>query len=187
MLLDDYEARGLLYNSNFKEATTSKAYTAYRGDLVLVEGEIADEQGRRKPPVVGLLASVMLTDADRIKLVAGSMDEMADIKTFLEKYQPAFAPDMCAVLYVVNIAKPMKLEIDGANLSLIPMTDGLVWNELMDEFKLEKSDFKGQSSADKVLTVFQASKDYKPKYEAVSLDEALSRTIAAKREARGPV
>jgi hypothetical protein len=187
MLLDDYEARGLLYNSNFKEVTTSGAYTAYRGDLVLVEGEIADEQGRRKPPEVGMLAAVMLTDADRIKLVAGSIDDLADITAFLGKYHADFAPDLCAVLYVVNIAKPMRLTVDGAVLSLIPMTDGLVWTELMDEFKLEKSDFKGQSGGDKVLTVLQASKDYKPRYEAVTLDEALSRTIAAKREARGPV
>lgn len=187
MLLDQYDSQGWLYNSNFKEATTSGGYTAYRGDLVLVEGEIADEQGRRMPPVVGLLASVVLADADKIKLLAGSMDDLADIKSLLEKYQPAFAADTCVVLYVVNIAKPMQLMLDGTRVVLIPMTDGLVWNELMDEFKLEKSDFKGQSSGDKVLTVFQASKDYRPKYDTVTLDEALGRTIEAKREARGPV
>lgn len=187
MLLDQYDSQGWLYNSNFKEATTSGAYSAYRGDLVLVEGEIADDLGRRMPPVVGLLASVVLADADKIKLLAGSMDDLADIKSLLEKYQPAFAPDTCVVLYVVNIAKPMKVEVGGVGIVLIPMTDGLVWNELAEEFKLEKSDFKGQSSADKVLTLFNGYKDYRPRYETVSLDEALGRTIAAKREARGPV
>lgn len=187
MLLDQYESQGWLYNSNFKEATTNGAYAAYRGDLVLVEGEIADELGRRMPPVVGLLATVMLAGEDQIKLVAGSIDDLADIKSFLEKYQPAFAADTCVVLYVVNIAKPMKVALDGLEIVLIPMTDGLVWNELVEEFKLEKSDFKGQSSADKVLTLFNGYKDYRPRYETVSLDEALGRTTAAKREARGPV
>lgn len=187
MLLDTYEKNGLLYNANFKEATTSGGMSAYRGDLVVVEGEVADVQGRRKPPISGLLGAVVLADSAKIKLLAGSLDDLALIKPMLEKYQGDFAPDMRAVLYVVNIAKPMQVEIGGIKFVLIPMTDGMVWNELVDEMALEKGDFKGQSSADKVITVLDAFGDYKPKYETATLDEALSRTTAAKRESRGPV
>ena len=186
MLLDSYEKNGYFYNANFKEATTSGAMMAYRGDMVLIEGEIADDQGRRKPPVAGLIGSVVLAD-DKIKLLAGSMDDLAQIKELLAKYQGDFAPGMRAVLYVVNIAKPAKVEVDGVEFVLIPMTDGMVWNELADELALEKSDFKGQSSADKVVTVLEAFKDYKPKYETISLDAALAATTDAKRESRGPV
>ena len=187
MLLDTYEQQQQLYNVNFKEATSKAGVAAYRGDLVLVDGEVADAQGRRKPPLVTLKAAVVLADGDKLKLIAGSMDEMADMTAFLAKYQPAFTADTRVLLYVVNIAKPMIAETDGARLVLIPMTDGLVWNELADEMKLEKSDFKGQSSGDKVMTVYEAFKDYKPKYEVVPLAEAMTRTIDAKREARGPV
>ncbi len=187
MLLDTYEQQQQLYNVNFKEATSRAGVVAYRGDLVLVDGEVADAQGRRKPPLVTMKAAVVLAEGDTLKLVAGSLDEMADVTPFLEKYQPAFTADTRVLLYVVNIAKPMIAETAGARLVLIPMTDGLVWNELVDEMKLEKSDFKGQSSGDKVLTVYEAFKDYKPKYEVVPLAEAMTRTIDAKREARGPV
>lgn len=187
MLLDTYEQQQQLYNVNFKEATSKAGVVAYRGDLVLVDGEVADAQGRRKPPLVTMKAAVVLADGDTLKLVAGSLDEMADISAFLAKYQPAFTADTRVLLYVVNIANPMIAETGGARLVLIPMTDGLVWNELADEMKLEKSDFKGQSSGDKVMTVYEAFKDYKPKYEVVPLAEAMTRTIAAKREARGPV
>lgn len=187
MLIDTYEKEQQLYNVNFKEATSTAGLYAYRGDLVVVDGEVADAQGRRMPPVVTMKAAVLLTDEDKIKMVAGSLDAMADMTPFLEKYQPAFAPDLCAVLYVVNIAKPMIAEVAGVKLTLIPMTDGLVWNELVDEMKLEKSDFKGQSSGDKVITVYEAFKDYKPKYEVLPLAEAMTRTNDAKREARGPV
>ncbi len=187
MLLDSYEKNGLLYNVNFKEAASAGGLAAYRGDLVVVEGEIADAQGRRKPPVAGLIGGVVLTDADKIKLLAGSLDDLAQIKPLLEKYRADFAPGMRAVLYVVNIAKPVKVEIDGAEIVLIPMTDGMVWNELVDELALEKSDFKGQSSADKVVTVYEAFKGYKPKYEAVALDAALAMATDAKRESRGAV
>jgi hypothetical protein len=81
----------------------------------------------------------------------------------------------------------MLTEAGGLTWTLIPMTDGMVWNELVDELALEKSDFKGQSAADKVVTVLGAFAGYQPKYETVGLDEAMSRTTAAKRESRGPV
>lgn len=187
MLLDTYEQEQQFYNVNFKEATSQAGVVAYRGDLVLVDGEVADAQGRRKPPLVTMKAAVVLAEGDTLKLVAGSLDEMADMDAFLGKYQAAFTTDTQVLLYIVNIAKPMVTEVQGTRIVLIPMTDGLVWNELADEMKLEKSDFKGQSSGDKVITVYDAFKDYKPKYEMVPLAEAMTRTIDAKREARGPV
>jgi len=187
MLLDTYEQQQQLYNVNFREATSKAGYVAYRGDLVLVDGEVADAQGRRKPPLATMKAAVVLAEGDALKLVAGSLDEMAHVAPFLEKYQAACTADTRVLLYVVNIAKPMIAETVGARLVLIPMTDGLVWNELVDEMKLEKSDFKGQSSGDKVLTVYEAFKDYKPGYEVLPLAEAMTRTIDARRETRGPV
>jgi hypothetical protein len=186
MLLDDYEKEQLLYNSNFKEAAGAGWY-AYRGDLVVVEGEIADAQGRRKPPVTGLIGAVVLTENDKIKLLSGSLDDLADLKTLLAKYQADFAPDVRVMLYVVNVAKPMIASLEGLNIVLVPMVDGMVWNELADELHLEKSDFKGQGAGEKVRTVLSAFKDYKPKYETVTMDEALARKTDAKRESRGPV
>ncbi|MDD5366018.1 MAG: hypothetical protein PHR30_11815 [Gallionellaceae bacterium] len=186
MLLDNYEKDQLLYNSNFKEAAGAGWY-AYRGDLVVVDGEIADAQGRRKPPVVGLIGSVMLTESDKIKLLAGSLDDLADIKPMLGKYQADFAADVKVVLFVVNVAKPVIATLDGINFVLIPMVDGMVWNELADELALEKSDFKGQGAGEKVRTVYEAFTGYKPKYETVTMDEAMARKTDAKRENRGPV
>ncbi|WP_054774324.1 hypothetical protein [Methylogaea oryzae] len=50
MLLNRYEHDQLLFNANLKGATTQAGLEAYRGDLVLEEGEIADALGRRKRP-----------------------------------------------------------------------------------------------------------------------------------------
>jgi hypothetical protein len=183
MLLDTYEQQQQLYNVNFKEAHKQGRRRRLSGATwCWWTARWPDAQGRRKPPLVTMKAAVVLAEGDTLKLVAGSLDEMADIDAFLAKYQPAFTADTQVLLYVVNIAKPMIAETAGARLVLIPMTDGLVWNELADEMKLEKSDFKGQSSGDKVITVYEAFKDYKPKYEVVPLAEAMTRTIDAKRE-----
>ncbi|MFZ1246593.1 MAG: hypothetical protein WAR41_16140 [Azonexus sp.] len=48
MSLDRYES--LFFNANFKEASSEPGLIAYRGELILQEGEVADANGRRKPP-----------------------------------------------------------------------------------------------------------------------------------------
>jgi hypothetical protein len=58
---------------------------------------------------------------------------------------------------------------------------------VLDELALEKSDFKGQSAADKVLTLFGELQSYKPKYPTVSLDEAMANTTEVVREGWGAV
>ena len=67
------------------------------------------------------------------------------------------------------------------------LVEGLAWNELIDLVALEKGDFKGQSSADKVVTVFNAFKGHKYKYPEISVEEAMKTTNNAKREVHGAV
>lgn len=186
MLLDTFETQGLLYNSNFKDSA-GHGLQAYRGDLVLIEGEVADAMGRRKPPLATMIGSALLADSAQLLFVAGSLDELDHLKAFVEKYQPFFAPGLAAILYVVNIAKPMRVEVAGIGFTLLPLSDGLVWNELVDELNLEKSDFKGQSSAEKVNTLYQAALGYRPAYEQVALEVALTLTTNAKRGFHGAV
>jgi hypothetical protein len=187
MLLDQFEKQCLFFYSNFKEATSAGGLMAYRGGLVLVEGDIIDAQWRKSKPLVMLDGAVILADTDKIKLLAGTIDELDHLQIVLDKYAGYFTQDTRVVLYVVNIGEPMQVEVAGVNIILIPMVDGLVWNELVDELRLQKSDFKGQSSADKLVTVFDAFKGYRPKYEKLTLEEAHGRTIVAQRVDRGPV
>lgn len=186
MLLDNYEKSGLLFNANFKENAGS-GMQAYRGDWVLVEGAITDAEGRRKAPEVLLKGAVLLAEGDKLKMLAGSLDDLSEIETLIAKYKADFAEGVKVVLYVVNVAKPMVASADGVDYLLIPMVDGMVWNELVDELAMEKSDFKGQGAGEKVATLFDTLKSYKPKYETVTLAEAIARKTDAKRADRGPV
>jgi hypothetical protein len=187
MLLEKYEQSSLLFNVNFKDKTSQDGVYGYRGELVLIPGEVADDKGRTKPPIALVRSVVMLEENDKIKFFVGIIDELELINTFLEKYKADFADDIKALMYVVNIKGPMQVEIDGVHFLLIPLTAGVAWNELVDELAMEKSDFKGQSSADKIVTAYEAFKDYAPKYETVSADEAFSRTADIKRELLGAV
>lgn len=187
MLLKTYEKKGLLFNSNFTEPAGVADTFAYRGDLVLVEGDIADASGRRKPPTATIRQSVLLAKGDKLVLAAGLFDDIARLPVFVKRYGADFAPEMHAVFFVSNIAKPMKLKLEGIEFALIPLEDGMVWNELLDELGIEKSELKGQSAGEKVATVHAAFKSHALKGTELTLEAALESTIEVKRGGRGPV
>lgn len=190
MLLNQYDARVLLTNANIKERTSQPGIDAYRGDLVLEEGEVADAMGRRKPPLLVIKQVAMLTSADQILFISGFLEKLESLPVFHTKYAQDIAPDMVAVFYVENIAKPVQVKFNGIHHVLLPMVEGegTVWNDFNEELALEKGDFKGQSAADKVFTVYHAAKtDYHPKYPEIGFDAALAQTVEVKKELRGAV
>lgn len=185
MLLDRYEP--LFFNANFKEAAGTPGWAAYRGELVLKEGEVADAQGRRKPPHEVLKQAVVLCAGDDLKLLSGSLDELQFFPSLLDKYGADIKPGALVILFTVNIDKPFVATINGAPVVFIPLVQGMVWNELIDLVALEKGDFKGQSAADKVLTLFNALSGYQFKYPEVAVEEAMKTTNNAKRENHGAI
>lgn len=185
MLFDTYEQKGLLFNMNFKEVNGS--YAAYRGDLVLQLGEIGDALGHRKPPIDTIKNTIVLTENDKIKLYVGSLDELALIPKVIDYYKQDFSNDVLIILFVVNINKPLIINSAGLRIVAIGMQEGLIWNELIDLAALDKGDFKGQSASEKIITVYKALLDFKPKGDAVSYEDALTHTVELKRAGRGPV
>lgn len=185
MLLDQYQEKVWLFNANMRG--TTDGYEVYRGDLVLKEGEIADDKGRRKPPLVGLKESVLVAKDDKLCFVSGFVDELSQLELLPDLYAGDLADDVISLFFVANLGKPLKSTLAGKATFLIPMQRGIVWNELIEELRLEKSDFKGQSGEEKIVTLFNAFKDYRPKYPEVSWEEAAANTVAEKREVWGAV
>lgn len=186
MLLEHFKQSGLLFNANFLEATGQAGLFGYRGELVVVPGEVADAMGHAKPPVEVMRGVAILAD-DRLRLVLGAVDDIAALPRLAERYGEHFAPDMAALVYVVNLASPAQVEIHGVVFLLIPMVQGMPWNEALDELRLEKGDFKGQSAADKVLTLYNELRTHRSGYPSKTLEEVLADTTDAKREAWGAV
>lgn len=185
MLMDRYES--LFFNANFKEAASDAGYTAYRGELVLKEGEIGDAQGRRKPPVEVMKQAILLTAGEELKFLSGSLDELQYFPALMDKYGTDIKAGTIVILYTVNIDNPFISNVNGAPVVFIPMVQGMVWNELMDIVALEKGDFKGQSAADKVLTIYQALTKATFKYPEVAIEEAMTKTNSNKRENHGAI
>jgi hypothetical protein len=185
MLLDQYQEKVWLVNANLKGREGK--FEVYRGDLVLEEGEVADSMGRRKPPRVVSKEAVLVSDGEQLKFVAGFVDDIAHLKLFPGLYGADLAEDVLGVFFVANLAEPLQAILEGVKYVLIPLQRGMIWNELIEELRMEKSDFKGQSGEEKVVTLYEGFKDYRPRYPSVSFDEALARTVDEKREVWGAV
>lgn len=184
MCIKSYEEKGRLLNISFVGDAADA--TAYRGRLALVEGEIADDAGNRKPPNVVMEHVVLMSKGDKLTFAAGSLDKLANLNDFVAMYKDDFAPDMQAIMYVVDLTTPLQVELAGVTFPLVPMQEGITWNELLDEAGLDKRDLKSMSSAEKVAAVVDGVKDFKAKGSLVTMDEALAKTDQElKRPERG--
>jgi hypothetical protein len=184
MLLETYQAKGLLTVTLVNGQTGTAGVYAYRGDLVIKEGSLREGSATdRKPPEALLIHSALIIENDKIKFINGLLPTLDLLPVFVEKYKADIAADCIALIYVENIGKGMQVELEGITYKLIPFKDGLVWNELLEELYIEKSELKNQSAEDKVAIAYAASKSYNPKTPLVTLAEAEENTIEVIKDA----
>lgn len=185
MSLDRYKS--LFFNSNFTEAASVGGMVAYRGEFILKEGVVADAQGRRKPPEEVLKQAVLLADADGLKLISGSLDELQQFPFLVDVAAGDLNAGTVAIFYTVNIPEAFIATVNGAKVVFLPLVQGMIWNELIDLAVLDKDDFKGQSAADKVVTLYKSLTTLKFKYPEMTVEDALKTTNDAKRITHGAI
>lgn len=189
MLLDTYQAQGLLTVTLVNGQTSDAGVYAYRGDLVLKEGALREGSSNdRKPPEALLIHSALIIENDKIKFLNGLLPTLDLLPVLVEKYQNDIAPDCTTLIYVENIDQGLQVDMVGVKYKLQPFKEGLVWNETLEELYIEKHELKGQSAEDKVAIAYAAAKNYAPKTPVVSYAEAESHTIVViKDDAVGAV
>lgn len=83
MLLASYHEKGLLSITSVLGHTGTSGQYAFRGDLVLKEGELREGSERdRKPPEVVIHQAVVLAGNDKLLFVGGLVYELADLSLF---------------------------------------------------------------------------------------------------------
>lgn len=184
MLLETYQDKGLLTVTLVNGQTDTAGVYAYRGDLVIKEGSLREGSTTdRRPPEALLIHSALIVENDKIKFINGLLPALDLLPIFVEKYKNDIAQDCIALIYVENIAKGLQVELEGVTYILIPFKEGLVWNELLEELYIEKSELKGQSAEDKVAIAYAAAKSYTPKSPLVSFTEAQENTFVVIKDA----
>jgi hypothetical protein len=191
MLLEKYDSQALLWITTLVGKTTTPGLSAFRGDLVLIEGALREGSSNirdRKTPELVINQSAVLADSDKILFINGLFFKLEHLPVFVEKYKEALSPATVAVLFVENIAAPVQLDYEGITFKLLPYKEGMVWNETLEALYIEKADLKGQSAEDKVITLYEAAKSFKIKTPPTTLEEALTKTIEVKKDAAvGPI
>ena len=94
MLMTRYEP--LIFNANFTETSSDGKYVAYRGELTICEGEVADAQGRRKPPTEVLKQVAVLGEGDSLKFLTGSLDTVAQLPDLIARFGADITADSVA-------------------------------------------------------------------------------------------
>ena len=184
MLLEQYKEKGCLFNMNLSGTTDTGE--VYRGDLVLEFGEIT-ERGDMGPPKTVINQAVLLTVEDKTVLLAGGLDELADLETVIKNYDADYADGAIGLFFVHNIKDPMTVKLGSVNYILVPLDDGMIWNEILELLFIEKSDIKRQSAEEKVVTLYEELGTYKHKFPAVEFETALTQTVTPKTAVRGAV
>jgi hypothetical protein len=184
MLLETYQAKGLLTVTLVNGQTSTPGVYAYRGDLVLKEGSLREGSTTdRKPPEKLFIHSALIIENDKIVFINGLLPTLDLLSVFVEKYQADIDPDAVALVYVENIGKALKVELVGVTYELLPFKEGLMWNELLEELYIEKSELKNQSAEDKVAIAYAAAKTRKSKAPIVSYQEAQDNTFVVVKDA----
>ncbi|WP_295444496.1 hypothetical protein [uncultured Thiodictyon sp.] len=187
MLLDTYQEQERYWLITAQGPTGTAGLYAFRGDLIVLAGEFDEAARKRNPPRAMLKEAVVLATADKLQFIAGNFASIDELPEFVTRFQDELAPDCVPVFYVDNIAASAQVQIGANRYILIRFDDGIVWNNLMDEFYVEKADLKGQNSEDKVLTVAQAAKDHTYKVPQQTLDQVLAGKTQSRREVWGAV
>jgi hypothetical protein len=184
MLLETYQDKGLLTVTLVNGETGNAGVYAYRGDLVLKEGSLREGSTTdRRPPEALLIHSALIIENDKIAFINGLLPKLDLLPVFVEKYKADIAKDCIALIYVENIGKGLQIELEGVTYKLMPFKQGLVWNELLEELYIEKSELKNQSAEDKVAIAYEAAKSYNPKTPLVTFAEAEDNTIEVIKDA----
>jgi len=191
MLLEKYDSLGLLWITTLVGKTTTAGLSAFRGDLVLIEGAMREGSTNirdRKTPELVINQTAILADSEKFLFINGLFFKLEHLPVFVEKYQEAITPELVTLFYVENIAKPMQIVYSGVTFNLLPYKEGMIWNETLEVLYIEKADLKGLSAEDKVIAMYDAAKTYKIKVDPISLEEGLAQTIEVKKDAAvGPV
>ncbi|OQK18609.1 hypothetical protein AU255_12585 [Methyloprofundus sedimenti] len=182
MLLEGYNKNGFLSIISVLGETSEAGKFAFRGDLTLKKGGFREGSDvDRKPPEYVIQQAIILESDDKLIFVSGLLTELSTLKIFLDEYKSDITPETVFLFYVGNIAENIKVEYEGSTFQLVAYDQGMIWNELLELLYIEKSDLKGQSAEDKVITVFDEAKSFAIKKEVISLEAALEKTIVVKK------
>jgi hypothetical protein len=171
----ELDAQGLLLSPVFKGATTKPGRFGFRGEIALAFQEsLADE---KRPPEIKLDQVMMVASAgdSSIPFLAGFATSLAHLQLLCEQVGDKLSPTGKYFFFAGNLDITEKYQIpySGATFWVMPLDEATVYNELLDMFRIEKSDLKKLDTAGKLDAIADKAANFTAKWKEISFDEGL--------------
>lgn len=171
----ELDAAGLLLSPVFKGATTKPGRFGFRGEIALAFQEsMADE---KRPPEIKLDQVMMVSSAGEstIPFLAGFAPSLAHLKLVCEQLGDKLSATGKYFFFAGNldISEKYQIPYGGATFWVMPLDEATVYNELLDMFRIEKSDLKKLDTAGKLDAIADKAANFSAKWKEVSFEEGL--------------
>ncbi|BBO99697.1 hypothetical protein [Sulfuriferula nivalis] len=171
----ELDAAGLLLSPVFKGATTKPGRFGFRGEIALAFQEsMADE---KRPPEIKLDQVMMVATAgdSTISFLAGFAPSLEHLKLLCEQVGDKLSPTGKYFFFAANLDISEKYQIPyaGTTFWVMPLDEATVYNELLDLFRIEKSDLKKLDTGAKLDAIADKAANFSAKWKEISFEEGL--------------
>lgn len=147
----------------------------FRGEIALKFAEkFADEA---RPPEIKL-DQVMMTaaaGATSIDFLAAFAVSLEQLRLMCEVFGDKLSSTGKYFFFAGNldISKKYQISYGGANFWVLPLDEATVYNELLEEFRIEKSDLKKLDTAGKLAAISAKAAEFTEKWPQIRFEEGL--------------
>ena len=171
----ELDAEGLLLSPVFKGATSKPGRFGFRGEIALkFQQAMADE---KRPPEIKLDQVMMTASAGEttIPFLAGFAPSLAHLELLCERIGDKLSPTGKYFFFAGNldISEKYQIPYGGATFWVMPLDEATVYNELLDLFRMEKSDLKKFDTSAKLDAIANKAAFFTEKWKEISYAEGL--------------
>jgi hypothetical protein len=168
------ESEGRLLSPVHKGPISSGQF-GFRGELALKFAEKLSDEAR--PPEIKL-DQVMMVAPDgtaAIPFLAGFAVSLEHLRLLCEVLAEKLSPQGKYFFFAGNLDISQKFQISfgGANFWVLPLDEATVYNELLDLFRIERSDLKRLDTAGKLKAIAEKAAQFSEHWPSIAFEEAL--------------
>ncbi len=183
------DAEGRLLSPVFKGATNKPGRFGFRGEIALeFQKAMADE---KRPPEIKLDQAMMVASAGdaTIRFLAGFAHSLAHLRLLCEHIGDKLSPTGKYFFFAGNldISKKYQITYGGTTFWVQPLDEATVYNELLDLFRMEKSDLKKLDTSGKLDAIADKAAFFSEKWPEISFEEGLKIMVQIKIRENRPV
>lgn len=186
--LASLDAEGRLQSPVYKGPIGPGLY-GFRGELALKFAEKLSDEAR--PPEIKLDQAMLVAPAGSatISFLAGFSTALANLRTLCEVLQDKLAPGGVYYFFAGNldISRRYQIAFGGAEFRVLPLDEATVYNELLELFRIDKSELKRLDTAGKLAVIARGAAGYAEAWPRIGFDEAVAAAGPVKVRENRPV